>query len=95
MRIAGREHEVAGEAWLDREWSTSALGPDYIRIRLGIGRPPPDFRGDVADFVLQAFPPTELPEIEKMLGRAVEAVSLLLSQGLDKAMNRINQRPAR
>ena len=74
---------------------TSALGPDYIRIRLGIGRPPPDFRGDVADFVLQAFPPTELPEIEKMLGRAVEAVSLLLSQGLDKAMNRINQRPAR
>jgi PTH1 family peptidyl-tRNA hydrolase len=37
---------------------TSALGPDYVRIRLGIGRPPPDFRGDVADFVLQAFAST-------------------------------------
>jgi PTH1 family peptidyl-tRNA hydrolase len=74
---------------------TGALGPDYVRIRLGIGRPPPDFRGDPADFVLQAFAPTELPEVEKMLGRAVEAVSLLLSLGLDKAMNRINQRPSR
>lgn len=74
---------------------TGALGPDYVRIRLGIGRPPPDFRGDPADFVLQAFPPIEQPEVEKMLGRAVEAVSLLLSLGLDKAMNRINQRPSR
>ena len=74
---------------------SGALGPDYVRIRLGIGRPPPDFRGDPADFVLQAFPPTEQPEVEKMLGRAVEAVSLLLSLGLEKAMNRINQRPAR
>ncbi|HVY28494.1 MAG TPA: aminoacyl-tRNA hydrolase [Polyangiaceae bacterium] len=74
---------------------TSALGPDYVRIRLGIGRPPPDFRGDPADFVLQAFPSSELPVVETMLGKAVEAVSLLLSLGLDKAMNRINQRPAR
>jgi PTH1 family peptidyl-tRNA hydrolase len=74
---------------------TAALGPDYVRIRLGIGRPPPDFRGDPADFVLQAFPSSEQPVVEKMLGQAVEAVSLLLTLGLDKAMNRINQRPAR
>jgi PTH1 family peptidyl-tRNA hydrolase len=74
---------------------TAALGPDYARIRLGIGRPPPDFRGDPADFVLQAFASTELSDVEKMLERATEAVSLVTSLGLEKAMNRINQRPPR
>ncbi len=74
---------------------TGALGPDYLRIRLGIGRPPPDFRGDPADFVLQGFPSTELAGVEQMLTRGVEAVSLVTTLGLEKAMNRINQRPAR
>jgi PTH1 family peptidyl-tRNA hydrolase len=74
---------------------TAALGPDYVRIRLGIGRPPPDFRGDVADFVLQAFPSAELAAVEQMVARATEAVSLVTSLGLEKAMNRINQRPLR
>lgn len=74
---------------------TAALGPDYIRIRLGIGRPPPDFGGDPADFVLQAFASTELVIVEQMLARATEAVSLVTSLGLEKAMNRINQRPVR
>jgi PTH1 family peptidyl-tRNA hydrolase len=74
---------------------TAALGPDYVRIRLGIGRPPPDFRGDVADFVLQAFPSADLATVDQMVTRASEAVSLVTSLGLEKAMNRINQRPAR
>ena len=74
---------------------SAALGPDYIRLRLGIGRPPPDFRGDPADFVLQGFAPAEQAGVEQMLARATEAVSLVTSLGLEKAMNRINQRPAR
>ena len=74
---------------------SAALGPDYVRIRLGIGRPPPDFQGDPADFVLQAFASTELAIVEQMLARATEAVSLVTSLGLEKAMNRINQRPLR
>ena len=72
---------------------TAALGPDYLRIRLGIGRPPPDFRGDVADFVLQAFASAELATVDQMVTRAAEAVSLVTTLGLEKAMNRINQRP--
>lgn len=74
---------------------SGALGPDYVRIRLGIGRPPPDFRGDPADFVLQAFPFAEQAIVEQMLARGAEAVSLVTSLGLEKAMNRINQRPLR
>ncbi len=72
---------------------SGAIGSEYVRIRLGIGRPPPDFRGDVADFVLQAFPSAELATVEQMVARATEAVSLVTSVGLEKAMNRINQRP--
>jgi PTH1 family peptidyl-tRNA hydrolase len=74
---------------------SGALGPDYVRIRLGIGRPPPDFRGDPADFVLQAFALAEQAGVDQMLSRATEAVSFLTTLGLEKAMNRINQRPAR
>jgi predicted secreted hydrolase len=43
LRIGGREHSVVGEAWLDREWSTSALGPelagwDWFALQLADGR---------------------------------------------------------
>lgn len=74
---------------------SAALGPDYMRLRLGIGRPPPDFRGEPADFVLQGFSSAEQPIVEQMLERAAEAVTLVTSLGLEKAMNRINQRPLR
>ncbi len=73
--------------------TSGAIGSEFVRIRLGIGRPAPDFRGDVADFVLQAFPSAELATVEQMVTRATEAVSLVTSLGLEKAMNRINQRP--
>jgi predicted secreted hydrolase len=40
---AGAAHEVAGQAWFDHEWSTSALGPaavgwDWFSLQLGDGR---------------------------------------------------------
>jgi len=30
IRIAGKHYQVSGSSWLDREWSTSALGPDQV-----------------------------------------------------------------
>lgn len=30
VRVAGDSFRVSGESWMDREWSTSALGPDDI-----------------------------------------------------------------
>ena len=43
VEIAGRKHAVEGDAWLDREWSTSALGPelagwDWFALQLDDGR---------------------------------------------------------
>jgi len=72
---------------------TQSLGsPDYVRMRLGIGRPGPDYRGDISDFVLEAVPPSEEPACENMLVKATEALELLVNQGLDVAMNRTNRR---
>jgi len=43
VTVAGRTHAVRGLSWLDREWSTSALGPelegwDWLALQLGAGR---------------------------------------------------------
>lgn len=66
--------------------------PDFQRLRVGIGRPPEDFRGKPSDFVLQAFAPTEGTQVEDMVSRAAEAVELLVKSGTAQAMNLINRR---
>jgi peptidyl-tRNA hydrolase, PTH1 family len=72
---------------------TQSLGTaDYKRLRLGIGRPPVDFRGSPADFVLQAFAPSEGPQVQDLVSRAADAVELLVHQGVSAAMNQINRR---
>lgn len=72
-----------------------AIGPDTLRLRIGIGRPPPDFRGSPADFVLQAFTPAERAELDAVIDRAVEAVVLVATRGIQAAMNAVNQRNPR
>ncbi len=73
----------------------AALGPAFVRLRVGIGRPPPEFRGEVADFVLQGFSAAEQAELDTVIDRAAEAVGLLASRGLQVAMNATNQRTTR
>lgn len=73
---------------------TQSLGtPEFLRLRIGIGRPPADFHGKPSDFVLQAFAPTEGSQVEDMVNRAAEAVELLVKSGTAQAMNLINRRP--
>ena len=71
----------------------------FIRVRLGIGRPQsetvhdPSFsREDVVDYVLQPFDEEELPIMKDVLNRAADAIELILSGQLDAAMNRYNRR---
>jgi PTH1 family peptidyl-tRNA hydrolase len=72
---------------------TERLGtPNYIRLRVGIGRPRPDFRGDIADFVLQAFAPDEAAAKTDLISRAGDAIELVHKRGLDSAMNHLNQK---
>jgi peptidyl-tRNA hydrolase, PTH1 family len=74
---------------------SEVIGPDYTRLRIGVGRPPPEFRGSGADFVLQALAPAEQAEVGNVIGRAVEAVLLVMDAGLSRAMNQTNQRTVR
>jgi PTH1 family peptidyl-tRNA hydrolase len=70
----------------------SELGtPDFIRIRIGVGRPPPGFRGSAADFVLQGFAPAERAELAPLVTRAADAAELIASRGLAAAMNQIHR----
>jgi PTH1 family peptidyl-tRNA hydrolase len=74
---------------------SQALGPASLRLRVGIGRPPPDFRGAVADFVLQGFSPAERADLPNVVDRAAEAVALVATRGIEVAMNATNQRSPR
>ena len=62
----------------------------FPRIRVGVGAKPKDW--DLADYVLGRFPKEELPEIEAGRETACEAVKIIVSQGAEAAMNRINGR---
>jgi PTH1 family peptidyl-tRNA hydrolase len=63
---------------------------DFPRLRLGIGRPPTDDRPDVVDWVLQPFEAGEGPVVTEVVERAVEAVQVFVTDGVEVAMNRYN-----
>lgn len=68
---------------------TKSLGSrDYLRVRVGIGRPPG--RMDPADYVLRDFSPAERKELDLHLDRAADAVEALVLDGLEPAQNRFN-----
>jgi peptidyl-tRNA hydrolase, PTH1 family len=64
--------------------------PDFVRVRIGIGRPPAGFRGEVADYVLSDFDATERAELPDVLARAVAAVAAVVEQGPALAQNAVN-----
>ena len=70
---------------VDRSLATK----DYLRVRVGIGRPPG--RQDPADYVLRDFSPTERKELPLELERAADAVEALLTTGLEPAQNSFHE----
>lgn len=62
---------------------------DFPRMRIGVGKPKPFMEG--ADYVLQPVVQPDLDLITEALERAVEAVLLFISDGLEAAMNTYNQ----
>jgi len=65
--------------------------PDFVRVRVGIGRPPG--RQDPADFVLKDFSSTERQVVPNLLEDAADAVDAIATDGVLAAQNRVNQRP--
>ena len=68
---------------------SAALGTrDYLRVRVGVGRPPG--RMDAADYVLRDFSSTERPELGWLLDAAADAVEAVVLTGLQAAQQRFH-----
>ena len=68
-----------------------ALGADeFIRIRMGVG--PEKVWGELKDYILCPFGRAEREIAMQMAQEAAEAVELILTEGVSKAMTRFNRR---
>lgn len=61
---------------------------DFLRIRIGIGKPPG--RREGADHVLRRFSKAEREQMEITIEQAADAVEVIASDGVEAAMNRFN-----
>lgn len=65
------------------------LGHDeFQRIKMGVGEKPKGY--DLADYVLGHFTEAERKQMEEAAKEAADAVRMILTEGMDKAMNRFN-----
>lgn len=64
--------------------------PDFVRIRIGIGKPPAGFRGEVADYVLSNFDTAERAEWPDVQKRALDALRRVVEHGASAAMTAAN-----
>jgi peptidyl-tRNA hydrolase, PTH1 family len=62
--------------------------PDFLRLRVGVGRPGRGDHRSLADFVLSDFEPVD--DAETIVARAADAVETVVLQGLEEAQRRFN-----
>lgn len=73
---------------------TKALGTkDYLRVRVGVGRPPGG--RDTADYVLSGFTATERTRLDLLIADAADAVDVLVLNGLTAAQQRFHAQDPR
>ncbi len=65
---------------------------DFGRLRIGIGRPPADFRGEPSDFVLSGFRESERADLPTYLRIAAKTVLDVAARGFPAAMKTRNTR---
>jgi peptidyl-tRNA hydrolase, PTH1 family len=61
---------------------------DFLRLRIGVGRPGRGDHRDVADYVLSPFEPED--DRDAIVARAADAVEALVAEGLDATQRRFN-----
>lgn len=71
-----------------RDISRAVGTKDYLRVRVGIGRPPG--RMDPADWVLRDFAAAERTELAIVVVEAADAVEMLVHDGLEAAQQRVH-----
>ena len=63
-------------------------GQEFLRLRIGVGRPARGENRPVADYVLSPFGPEV--DVDALVGRSADAVETVLAEGLDAAQARYN-----
>jgi len=71
-----------------RDISKALATKDYLRVRVGVGRPPG--RMDTADFVLRDFATSEKKELPFLIDEAADAVEALVREGLLSAQQKFH-----
>jgi peptidyl-tRNA hydrolase, PTH1 family len=61
---------------------------DFLRLRIGVGRPGRGDRRSVSDYVLSNFDPET--DVDALVARAADAVETLVGGGLEEAQRRYN-----
>ena len=61
---------------------------DFLRLRIGVGRPGRGDRRSVADYVLGGFEPEV--DLDELIGRSADAVETMARDGLEEAQRRYN-----
>lgn len=64
---------------------------EFVRVRIGVGKPPGRMQG--ADHVLKRPGKAERQELDVVIEEAADAVELIATAGVDRAMERYNQNP--
>jgi PTH1 family peptidyl-tRNA hydrolase len=62
--------------------------PDFLRLRVGVGRPGRGDRRPLADYVLSDFDPED--DVQDLVSRAADAVEALDAEGLEATQRRFN-----
>lgn len=75
-----------------RDIAKALATPEYLRVRIGIGRPPG--QQDPADFVLKPFGTSERANVAVLLEDAADAVESLVDDGLLATQQRFHGRSA-
>ncbi|WP_423447832.1 aminoacyl-tRNA hydrolase [Kocuria sp. KSNUG] len=73
-----------------RDITKAMGGKDYVRVRVGVGRPPG--RMDTADYVLKRFSGAEAKELPLLVSEAADAVEMLTEQGLTATQQHVHPR---
>jgi PTH1 family peptidyl-tRNA hydrolase len=63
---------------------------DYVRLRVGVGRPA---SGEVSEFLLSPLAESAAAELGASFDDARSAIDLWVRHGLEFAMNRVNRKP--
>ncbi len=86
LKLGGGEGGHNGLRSISQHLSTK----DYLRVRVGVGRPPG--RMDPASYVLKPFSSAERKDLGVIVEEAADAAELVLRVGLEAAQNQVHPR---